>query len=1433
MKKNNKIGLLVTVMVLSACAFGMNSAYSQPATEGVILTAKDSNEEVTTIKANKDTLESAKADMAKKNYQSAITYLNAYIAGKPKRYEGYKLRGECYYALRQYELAQQDFQTAVDIKTSDDKFVTGAKVVGAVVLGADKNDQYQNTELGNLYGELMYAQKALNNPEYEETYQKAFQYNSHIYLPKPKANEILKINCPQKYGKIWNPQGADADFMAVINDIEAENYHEAAYKLPKLASEYPTYYLTHYLTGVVMAGLERDEDAISSFEKALKYNPYDFESLASLGQIYYSKAENNFSKADANKSISYFEKAKVLNPNLSTYDYYIGLDNLILRNNDAAISAFDKAISKRANDYNSMYYKAIAQEMKGDYPSVIDGATKLMNRHVSNYNSVLYLRALAYFKSGNSDKALEDAESIFSNLSDIYNADIKKTSAKEKTLENYVHYLKAQIIEQKGSLAGPEYSRAFENPVIKALANGSDYSFTMSPNDFENQYDYMRTTFSNLGNIAFNGNEYIISNQSVVPVFANISDGITPVSKQSDAPVDLRPSLAQMLAQPTFLSSKPVVQPVVKQETAVAKTDNVIQAQNTNEEIKIGTKPPISAPVTQSKGESMIFTADGTNKVSVNSETPKPVEKPEIAQAEPTQEGTVLTAPEQKSTEDFNITYNNGTKVITTNTAENKETVPEQKPVQTTIATTSEPSETLVKATSETGSVAAGLAVADTVDENNEAPKISLRQSSSPEELLLQKDETDSMAQMLAVQSIFNPESFEPYDEEAVKVAGNVKSDVEKVSAPQQTDKNAAESVNQPTVVSAPIQKEAQQFSISYPETEPVKDIVVQQKEITPPEIVVQTPEPAQIPAEPVITTAEDVKETPDFKISYNNDNQTETPKQDVLEHLNDETKDLELQKESANESLAKTIARAEAETEPNTVVSVENVPQTTAVVLPDLEETVDKAAKSDSAKIVEKYANVDLSEYNIQKSTPEINEGDEVIVFNPNSTIFGKKEQKAVSQNMNLAQQQITDDFSQLHKEVQTTAVNEPQEKIAEVKDAVAENNEVTVAEKATETSEKVVNNVVEQYEGPELIFPDTVEIEKETKTAQAEIPTVVPKVKPKKADEQTVQADIKAAQTTAPQDEEWLKDFLDKAEETPEKQKAKAKKAETLNEFLSEETDEQTIKEVKSKKPKKEKKENRKKEVQNVEDAAITVITDEEKRKVKEQEKAIKLAQKQEQAELRKIQQKEKAELRKAQKLAEAEEKAAQKQIRDAEKSVARELKAAAKAEAKELKQAQKLAAKKTRQAEKEAKRAAYTTKKEVIGDEKTNIVKWFKNHKKAEKTPTEKVKKVKTETEQKVVKEKKEFNLFPKKEQKTVTEKPVKEKKEFQWWWKKEKNNVQKEIKVKEQKVKKVKTSQEETTEKKKFNWDNLFLNKKEKSQDTEQPKRKWVVKQSKQD
>jgi len=500
--KNTKTAIMVMLLVLGSCSLSNNFVLAEAS-------IVDNSVEESAIKANKETLDKAREFMDKKDYQSAITFLNAYIEAKPKKYEPYKLRGECFYALRQFESAEKDFQTAIDIKSGDDKFITGTKVVSAVVLGADKNDQRQNPELGNLYGQLMYAQKALNDPAYESTYQKAFEYNSHIYLPQPKKNEIAKINCPQKYGKVLNPKGADAYIYGLIDDIESGNFHEAAYKLPNITSTYPQYYLGYYLTGVVMAGLEQEKDAVSSFEKALEYNPSDFESLASLGQIYYDRAERTFSKADAQKSIEFFEKALKLNPNCYLYNYYVGLNNLILSENDEAIKNFNSAIKLKSNDYNSMYYKLIAQEIKGDYNSVIDGATKLLYRHVSNYNSVLYLKALAYHNIGNNEMAISDIEKIFNNMNDIYNADIKQTSKKEQQLENYLYYLKAQILKEHGDGTKSDLDKAFENPIIKALSS-ENFDINITPSEFDTQYDYIRTTFKNY-NIAYDGENYKIS----------------------------------------------------------------------------------------------------------------------------------------------------------------------------------------------------------------------------------------------------------------------------------------------------------------------------------------------------------------------------------------------------------------------------------------------------------------------------------------------------------------------------------------------------------------------------------------------------------------------------------------------------------------------------------------------------------------------------------------------------------------------------------------------------------------------------------------------------------------------------------------------------------------------------------------------------------
>ncbi len=524
--RNSKICLFALIMLLGS--------YNGVMAQDNDIYSSFQQGEYEKVKVNKDTLTKAQEAMDSKDYTNAIKYLNDYIVSKPKKYEAYKMRGDSYYAIRRYDLAQKDYRSAIDIKSSDDKLMTGTKYVSAILLGADKNEQLQNTELGNLYAALMYAQKAQNDPAYATSYENAIKYNSHIYLPQPNKADINKINCPQKYGKELHPKGIDEKVYGAINDIEKQNYNEALYKLVNVTAQYPAYYLGHYLTGVALSGLDKDDDAIKSFEKAVMLNPYDFESYASLGKIYYSKAETTFNNEYTKKSVQNFNKALSLNKDCPTYYFYLGMNELQNGNTNSAISNFDKALKINPNDYNSQYYKLIAQYIKSDYQNVADGATKLLYKHVSNYNSVLYLRALAYSKLNENEKALADLNSIENNIEDIYNQDIKTITPKDKSLESYIHYLKAQIEHEQGLGASSDVNKAYTNPIVNRLAYAqkamepyqkSLEGETISPDDYkkfenfystalpkllesgavinyddiDNQYDFIRTTFDDLG----------------------------------------------------------------------------------------------------------------------------------------------------------------------------------------------------------------------------------------------------------------------------------------------------------------------------------------------------------------------------------------------------------------------------------------------------------------------------------------------------------------------------------------------------------------------------------------------------------------------------------------------------------------------------------------------------------------------------------------------------------------------------------------------------------------------------------------------------------------------------------------------------------------------------------------------------------------------
>lgn len=701
---NKKICALLVLMMMGTYTISQNSVYAEDTTSETT--------EVSVIKGNKDSFEMAENLIGQKNYHEALKYLDAYISSKPKKYEAYKLRGDAYYALRRYNLAEKDYQTAIDLKTDDDKFVTGTKVLSAVVLGADKQEQLQNPELGNLYAKLMYAQKAQNKTSYESSYAKAVELNSHIYLPQPKKDEISQINCPQKYGKVFNPQGDDKFLYDAINDIENENYRDSVFKSQYLITNYPDYYLGYYLNGVALAGMEQDEEAIVAFNNALKKNPYDFESLASLGQLYYAQAEKTFSVDDAKKSTEYFRQALKLNPNCNSYYFYIGLNDLLQGKVSSAIENFDSAIKLKSNDYNSQYYKIIAQYINGDYSSVISGAGKLLYRRVSNYNSVMYLKALAEYKQGQSDLALEDLEKIYNSTTDIYNSDVRYVSNKEKTLLGYCYYLKALILAQKGMGTKSDMAEAYSNPIIAQLAatekmlntykpefvNGKvsleDYkkfnnaynsavgllkqsNIVITPEDIDTQYDYIRTTFDDLGvTFVYKNPNYKISaidnyvfkkysSKLSAEDFQTLSEGVAEDEvlalrpKTNDTPVltqqtpqevllgdEKTTSIAQILATQSLI-------PMVVPQELQHKVENIEPTSIENAQHIENQPQNVQEPVISVAENS----SDKTEKIEETPEAENITKTQEPQKIEKSSESIKIVADEIKDSPDFTISY--------------------------------------------------------------------------------------------------------------------------------------------------------------------------------------------------------------------------------------------------------------------------------------------------------------------------------------------------------------------------------------------------------------------------------------------------------------------------------------------------------------------------------------------------------------------------------------------------------------------------------------------------------------------------------------------------------------------------------------------------------------------------------------------------------
>ena len=419
-----------------------------------------------------------------------------------------------------------------------------------------------------------------------------------------------------------------------------------------------------------------------------------------------------------------------LNPNYNSYYFYIGLNDLLQGKVSSAIGNFDSAIKLKPNDYNSQYYKAIAQYINADYSSAVSGANKLLYRHVSNYNSVMYLKALAEYKQGQSDLALEDLEKIYNSTTDIYNSDVKYVSNKEKTLLGYCYYLKALILAQKGMGTKSDLAEAYSNPIIAQLAvtekmlnsykpsivdgkvSLADYqtfnkaynsaiamlkqsNVEITQEDIDTQYDYIRTTFDDLGvSFVYQNPNYKISaidnyvfnkysSKLSAEDFKALADGVTTEEdilalrpKTESAPVltpatpqnallgdENKTSIAQMLASqslipmavPKELQIVPVAENPISQETEtiVAQTPIVENSQIVEPSEKIAKVenveevPNVQKTVTEQPKEDV--------KIDVPQEVEPVVET--VTTVDESSNKIKIVADEIKDSPDFTISY--------------------------------------------------------------------------------------------------------------------------------------------------------------------------------------------------------------------------------------------------------------------------------------------------------------------------------------------------------------------------------------------------------------------------------------------------------------------------------------------------------------------------------------------------------------------------------------------------------------------------------------------------------------------------------------------------------------------------------------------------------------------------------------------------------
>jgi tetratricopeptide (TPR) repeat protein len=188
--------------------------------------------------------------------------------------------------------------------------------------------------------------------------------------------------------------------------FQSGNYEEALNNLNAAISEASDRYKYFYLRALVNKNLERPEDAIADFTRAINLKPAA-EALYERGVLHLDNGDMDAAKSD-------FEDVEMVGNNFKNIQYYLGLIYYRAGVHEYAVKSFKSYVSLTGGDGETFYYLGLAQASLKWYDAAIENLSKALPYKKNNLLIHVKMYDL-YVQMNKTEKAIESLSAMIEN----------------------------------------------------------------------------------------------------------------------------------------------------------------------------------------------------------------------------------------------------------------------------------------------------------------------------------------------------------------------------------------------------------------------------------------------------------------------------------------------------------------------------------------------------------------------------------------------------------------------------------------------------------------------------------------------------------------------------------------------------------------------------------------------------------------------------------------------------------------------------------------------------------------------------------------------------------------------------------------------------------------------------------------------------------